>query len=104
MELQREFHALLRERFPTIPVAYLPPKTSIIRWIWHHEYLEFARLLEAETQKDPNPYYADVASVTLGSNGRPATKFFERDGIHINPKGYAAWVPIIRAALGDMSA
>ncbi|MBU2936804.1 MULTISPECIES: GDSL-type esterase/lipase family protein [Pacificibacter] len=99
LDLHKAFHTRVRERFPTIPVIYLPPKTGIIRWIWHPDYVEYSRLVEKDTQNDPNAYFADVGVVTLGSNGRPATKFFERDGIHIGPKGYAAWTPVIKAAM-----
>jgi hypothetical protein len=35
----------------------------------------------------------------LGPDGKPKPDIFVKDNLHMNPKGYAIWTPIVREFL-----
>jgi len=35
----------------------------------------------------------------LGVDGAPRTDIFLKDMLHLNRKGYAVWIPLVKAAL-----
>lgn len=99
LAMHQQFHAMLRADFPTTKVTYLDIKTGPSRWLWHQEYTKFNSLLASSLESDPQAKTLDIMSCLLGANGLPAQKYFEDDGIHVTPLGYALWVPLIQQAL-----
>lgn len=96
---QQKFHTLLRADFPTVKLTYLSIKTGPLRWLWHNEYTKYNNLLTKKLESDPDANTLDIMTCLLGNNGLPAQKFFEADGIHLNPLGYAQWVPLFINAI-----
>jgi lysophospholipase L1-like esterase len=43
--------------------------------------------------------FVDTFSPLLNENQQPDPQWFESDQLHLNPAGYARWVPVVRAAL-----
>ncbi|MBL1241417.1 MAG: lysophospholipase [OCS116 cluster bacterium] len=96
---QQKFHQMLRADFPKTNIIYLGIKTGPSRWLWHNEYSKYNSLLATSLESDPQAQYLDIMSCLMGDNGLPMQKYFENDGIHVTPLGYALWVPILREAL-----
>lgn len=90
----------LREKFGQVPIDRLSIKHSPGRWIYTGEFDTFNAMLE-ESHTDGEPGgYVDVCSCLIGRNGRPMGRYYEADGVHLNPLGYSLWASVIARSLG----
>lgn len=96
---QQQFHTMLRVDYPNTKITYLGIKTGPSRWLWHSEYSKYNKLLANFVESNHDVEYLDIMACLIGANGLPMQKYFEDDGIHVNPMGYALWVPLIQKAI-----
>lgn len=97
--LQRLTHRL-RDKFGQVPIYRLSIKHSPGRWVYTGEFDAFnAMLKESHTGGEPGGY-VDVCSCLIGRNGRPMGRYYEADGVHLNPLGYSLWGGVIAGLLG----
>lgn len=65
-------------------------------------------LLKARCAKDPKLVYVDVSTSLLGTDGLPESRYFQKDMLHLNADGYAAWnsvlLPYLEANAADTKA
>ncbi|WP_229206880.1 GDSL-type esterase/lipase family protein [Dyadobacter crusticola] len=94
----RELIAQIRSRFGAIPCYYISIKPSIQRWELLAEIKATNQLIREETEKDQFQHFVDIFPAMLGTDGRPVKSFFEADGLHLSPAGYAVWEKEIRNA------
>ena len=71
------------------------------RWAIWPKFQEANALLREECAKRPNRRFVDVTSAMLGADGKPLPDIWKPDQLHMNEKGYAIWVPILRKALDE---
>ncbi len=45
----------------------------------------------------------DVFTPMLGKHGEPDPKWFGEDGLHMNRRGYALWVGIVKPWVGALT-
>ncbi len=57
---------------------------------------EANRLIRMECQTDPLLEFVDPTVDLVDANGRPDLRFFRRDQLHLNKRGYAVWARHIR--------
>ena len=93
------FVTRVREALPETRVHFLSIKPSPTRWHRWSEMSAANQKIADWSKATKRLDYIDVASVLLGSDGRPRADFFLTDGIHLNPDGYRAWATIVRRAI-----
>ncbi|MBC8155013.1 MAG: GDSL family lipase [Bacteroidetes bacterium] len=86
-----EFMDKMQQHFPEVPVSFLAIKTSIARWNLRSQIYLANQLIEAETTRRPNCRFIDMMTPLLGDDGAPRRAYFEPDGLHLSPAGYAVW-------------
>ena len=55
---------------------------------------------KAYADKTENVTYVDVSKVMFDENGKLREDIFSRDRVHMNAKGYALWVKVLKEVLG----
>ena len=99
----RKFTRVVHEKLPTTQIIFISIKPSLSRWSFWPLMNEANLLVRDFSAKDKRLYFADAASVLLGSTGKPNTELFMEDNLHLNDKGYEAWTcvlkPVIEQAL-----
>lgn len=101
-QLTAQFETFLRRLATELPgtsLVLLAVKPSPKRL----SYLPAQRALNHELQRlaqtRPRVYFADTFSPLLNRDQQPDPQWFESDQLHLNPAGYARWIPVVRAAL-----
>lgn len=72
---------------------------------WWPEYrdkqVEFNQLLEAYTQTVPRLEYVDIGPSLLNAEGLPDERFFLKDRVHLNRRGYQQWTKVLKPRLNQ---
>jgi lysophospholipase L1-like esterase len=92
-EIMRDTRQLvesLREEMPGLPIAFVSPKPSILRWPLRKSYHKLNRKLAKYCQKTEGLEFIDVWSPVV-RNGELDKSIFIEDGLHLNEKGYQIW-------------
>ncbi|MBS1994067.1 MAG: hypothetical protein JSS83_26335 [Cyanobacteria bacterium SZAS LIN-3] len=89
------------EQLPDAQVYFISMSVAPSRQEWTREYVEGNRLIEAMTRKDSKFHFIDVTKIMRDEKGQLHTDYFGPDNLHMNRKGYEAWIPVIRKALTD---
>ncbi|MCF0052594.1 GDSL-type esterase/lipase family protein [Dyadobacter chenwenxiniae] len=95
----RQLIGQIREKFGDIPCYYISIKPSLQRWEIIAQIRTANRLILDEINGDPNQHYINIFPAMLDVQGTPVRGFFEQDGLHLSPAGYAVWTKEIRNAL-----
>lgn len=95
------FFARLEDAFPNVPIIYVSIKPSLKRWAIWPKIQEANLRFRKECAKQSNRRFVDTTAAMLGVDGKPLPDIWKEDGLHMNPKGYAIWIPILRKALDD---
>ena len=96
----RQLCTAILERLPAVPVFVLSAKQSPTKWIYADEVSRYNALVEDYCAEEPRLRYVDVTSILLGEHGRPISRDYVADLIHLSPLGYAKWARILRAEPG----
>ncbi len=98
----RKFVNLVHEELATTRIIFTGIKPSLSRWSLWLLMKEANLMIKEFSDKDDRLFFFDSASPLLGSDGRPDGRFFLKDNLHLNSKGYDAWTralkPIIKKA------
>jgi lysophospholipase L1-like esterase len=92
--------ARIRQSFGAIPVFCLSTKQSPGKWIYADEVNEFNTLVAAACASADNLHYIDICSVLMGENGKPMSRYFIADKVHVNDGGYGLWARILKQTPG----
>lgn len=86
-----------------IPVCFVSIKLSLAR-LHLRSSIEYANsCISQRVARSGAPlYFLDLYSRMLDERGNPQRAFFEADGLHLSPKGYALWQQEIGAQLDRM--
>lgn len=84
---------------PNVPIAFIAIKPSTARKALLPQIREANALIRAWCAAHPGTTYLDVFTPMLGPDGQPQAKWFIADGLHMNRKGYALWIGIVKAWL-----
>lgn len=90
---------LIRQRFPSVPIAYVSMKPSPSRWHLRAKYIAGNRWISEFCAQEKNATYIDVWKVMLNERGEPKPEIFVADRLHMNAEGYKLWIPLIRPVL-----
>ncbi len=95
----KAFVAAVRADNPSCKVLFISVKPSIARWKKFDVQQQANALVKAFCEKGSGLVYVDVVPVMLGSDGMPIPELFQKDGLHMTPKGYELWTAVVNKAL-----
>ena len=93
------FVAKLQATLPKVKIVFIAIKPSIKRWALVEKMREANRLIRTITKKDKRQAFVDVDKPMIGADGRPRKELFQKDGLHLNAKGYKLWASLVRPQL-----
>ncbi|MCW5937508.1 MAG: hypothetical protein KIT11_09405 [Fimbriimonadaceae bacterium] len=94
-----ELFRRVRTRLPQARFAYVSMKPSPSRWNLAPKYREANRQIRGFLAKQRGTDFVDLWPVMIGKDGRPKADLFTEDELHVNEKGYALWIPLIKKVL-----
>ena len=95
----KTFVEKVRKALPAARILFISIKPSPSRARLWDEARKANQLVREFLEKTPNAGYVDAAEVMMDAQGKPRTELFLEDMLHMNPKGYGLWVPMLKAAL-----
>lgn len=87
----RTFVVRVREKLPTVPIAFISISPAPSRWNKIAETMKANRLIEEYSKGDEKLLYVNVFSKMLDAEYGPRPELFIGDQLHMNEKGYAIW-------------
>jgi len=98
----RKFVNLVHKELAATRIIYIGIKPSLSRWSLWPLMNEANSMIKEFCDRDKRLFYFDSASPLLGRDGKPDGRFFLKDNLHLNSKGYDAWTrtlkPIVKEA------
>ena len=92
----RKFVKLIHNHLPRTRIIFISVKPSLSRWSFWPSATEANLMVKELSDKNERLAFADVGKVLLGHDGRPNTKLYVKDKLHLNSKGYEAWTKLLR--------
>jgi lysophospholipase L1-like esterase len=89
----------IRRDLPQTEVLFLTPKPSHLRWHLKKNYVSYNKKLKRWARRQDNVKVVDVWTPLLDKDKMPMKDIFKDDKLHLNEKGYALWIDIIRPYL-----
>jgi lysophospholipase L1-like esterase len=86
----RQLVESLREEIPGLPIVFVSPKPSILRWRLRKSYEKLNKKLAKFCEKTEGLEFVDVWKPVI-HNGELDKSLFIEDGLHLNEKGYEVW-------------
>jgi lysophospholipase L1-like esterase len=101
-EVVAEFKTLfarIQEHIPHVRIYVLSIKPTILRWALWPEMRRANGLMRSLCDNTDGVSYVDVATPMLNAHGQPRPDLFQADGLHMNSRGYAIWVSVLKPKL-----
>lgn len=95
----KEFVQKVHAALPQTQIAYIAVKPCPDRKKFLPEVRATNRLIQDYTKTDGKLTFIDIYGPMLDENGGLRPELFRSDGLHMNAKGYAIWVSIIKPVL-----
>lgn len=93
---------LVPKHTPVVLSAVLPVDEEL-REEWHGRNLTRTRKLNTGLKKlanaDDRLFYVDATPRMIDSSGNLSDEYHEGDGIHLNSRGYAIWIDVLRGGI-----
>jgi lysophospholipase L1-like esterase len=90
------FISIVHRELPSTRVIFVSIKPSIARRNLIEKIRETNRLIRNHIGKDKRLSYVDVFTPMVDSLGQPRAELFVEDSLHMNAKGYAIWINLIK--------
>ena len=88
-------HAMVRDRLPGVPFAFLSIKPSPTRANVLNEIIAVNAKIRDRITERPESVFVDVFSEMLDARGKPRPELWAEDGIHLSCAGYDLWTQIL---------
>lgn len=95
----KEFVEAVRKDNPSCRVLFVAVKPSLARWKLFETQKKANALVRAYCESEKGLQFVDVVSLMLGADGLPISELFQKDGLHMTPKGYELWSEAVARAL-----
>jgi len=95
----KRLHALIRSRYPKVPIAFVSLKPSPVRVDFLSTVKETNRLISDFCKASSKTEFIDVFSPMLNPDGSYMEELFVGDRLHMNAKGYIIWKKILEPYL-----
>ena len=97
----KKLFAKIHEALPKTKIIYVAIKPSIARWNLIDEMRAANAEIKAITENDDRMQFLDIDTPSIGSDGKPRSELFVKDGLHLSQAGYDIWNDLIRPMLKD---
>jgi len=87
------------DQLPDAQVYFISMSVAPSRLEWTKQYVEGNRLIAEMTKSDNKFHFIDVTKIMRNEAGELHKDFFGPDNLHMNRRGYDAWIPVIRKSL-----
>jgi len=94
----RAFLGKIQAKLPDTHIAFISVKPSPLRWSLKEKMDSVNRQIAAMMKGDKLAFI-DIRAAMLGEDGKPKPEIFVADHLHMNAKGYALWVPVVKPFL-----
>src|SRR5574337_1278033 len=81
---------------PGVPIAFVAIKPSVARRELLPQIRAANALVREYAAAQRGVAYVDVFTPMLGEDGQPQPQWFGPDGLHMNRRGYALWVGLLK--------
>lgn len=98
----RKFVETIHAALPKTTIVFLPIKPSVARWEKWPEMKKANKAIKALSDENPLLHFLDTATPSLTKEGHPDPALFQKDGLHLNAKGYAVWNKVVRDWLATL--
>ncbi|MBC7807465.1 MAG: GDSL family lipase [Akkermansiaceae bacterium] len=88
-------HAMVRDRLPGVPFAFLSIKPSPARAAIMSRIRAVNDKIRERIVERPESLFIDVYGEMLNGNGTPRPELWTEDGIHMSRAGYDLWTQIL---------
>lgn len=88
-------HAMVRDRLPGVPFAFLAIKPSPARAPVMNRIRAVNEKIRERIIERPESLFIDVHSPMLDENGMPKSEYWTEDGVHLSRAGYDLWTRIL---------
>ncbi|MBC8136162.1 MAG: GDSL family lipase [Fibrella sp.] len=88
-------HAMVRDRLPGVPFAFISIKPSPARAPVMNRIRAVNDKVRERILERPESLFIDVYSEMLNENGTPRLELWAEDGIHMSRAGYDLWTQIL---------
>lgn len=96
-------NTLVRNQFGDIPYTYISVKPSLSRWnITDKIKLTNSLIMNAISSMDANTNFLDIYHSMLDARGLPDKTYYEKDGLHLSPRGYGLWKEIMASHISSL--
>lgn len=85
----------LRAAFPMTPIVYVSLKPCILRWAMRDRMIATNTLIEKYLKHQKHATFVSIWEEML-ENGSPMKDIFREDNLHMNAKGYAIWIKVLK--------
>lgn len=90
------FVAKADKALPKTRIAYISIAPNPARWSQVGKVKAANKLIEEFCKTNSKLTFLNLFPEMLGSDGKPKPDIFLKDNLHMNEKGYAIWIPIVR--------
>jgi lysophospholipase L1-like esterase len=95
----KQFYKMLRNDLGDINIAYVSIKPSPSRQHLLPKMIEANRQIKNFIKEENNIEFIDVFHEMIDKDGNPKKDIFVEDQLHMNEKGYSAWIKVIKPFL-----
>lgn len=95
----KQLFSIIRESYPSVPVAYISIKPSPSRKYLWGKMKNANRLINDFLNKNKNSAFINVYPKMFNKDGTIMNDIFVEDNLHMNAKGYHIWQKIIEPYL-----
>lgn len=95
----KAFVAAVRKDNPSVRVLFVAVKPSLARWKLFDTQRKANALVRSYCEAEKGLTFVDVVPLMLGADGQPLPELFQKDGLHMTPKGYEVWTAAVNKAL-----
>lgn len=100
LERYKKLHGMIREKLgKKLPVVFISIKPSIARWKLEKSFIAANEMIKSFLQSDKYASYLDVHLPMLDDKHVVLKDIFVQDNLHMNEKGYAIWIKVIKPTL-----
>ena len=93
----------IRRNLPCTPILYLSIKPSMSRLGQIEEQRRVNQAMQRRAEQTRNFTFVDMASPLLDASGKPDSRYFAADQLHLNAAGYQVWNKLLQPRLRPAS-
>ena len=95
----KAFVAMVRTKFPDMPIVYVGLNHTIARWKLREQEQALNTLIEDYARRTPRLKFIPTSAQYRGPDGQPRADLLANDQLHFSPAGYKILTGLVRPAL-----